>query len=224
MLNSLSGEGVLGVTAEDRLAAVEVGQVVDGQRRVVVEGVSSRTEVLGALLGARGRLDSDGSAVHVVFLGSGQLGCPSPCVTVRSSRDIRGDCDIVCSGGGAVLGRATTLDGQDDRPAGAGAGLHVGAQSDLAGTASMNGGALEAHGDRLACCGSVGNSRGRVECGSISTDLARVLRRGERTVGDGIRRVGDRIRQNHVTVSSAATYCQHSSSLVKEGRHDQEWY
>lgn len=175
MLHGLAREGVLGVTAEDRLAAVEVCQVVDGQRRIVVEGVRARTKVLGALLGARGGLDGDGSAVHVVLLGSGQLGRPSPRIAVRSRRNIRGDRDIVCSCRGAVLGGATALDGQDDRPTGGGAGLHVGGQGNLAGTASVNGRALEGHADRLACGGSVGNPRGRVEGGSISTNLAGVL-------------------------------------------------
>lgn len=51
MLNSLAREGVLGVTAENRLAAVEVGQVVDGQRGVVLKGISTGTNALGALLG-----------------------------------------------------------------------------------------------------------------------------------------------------------------------------
>lgn len=155
MLDSLSGEGVLGVTAEDGLAAVEGVQVVDGQRRVVVQGVASRTDALGALLGARGRLDGDGGAVHVVLLGSGLLRRPRPRVAVRASRDIRGDRDVVSSCGGPVLGRATALDGQDHRPAGGCAGLHVGGQGDLAGTTSVNSRALEGHADGLACSGSV---------------------------------------------------------------------
>lgn len=50
MLDSLAGEGVLGVTAKNRLAAVEVGQVVDGQRRVVLKGISTGTDALRALL------------------------------------------------------------------------------------------------------------------------------------------------------------------------------
>lgn len=155
MLDGLAGEGVFGVTAEDGLAAVEGGQVVDGQGRVAVEGVASCADVLGALLGARGGLDGDGGAVHVVLLGSRLLGCPGPRVAIGSSRHIGRDRDVVGCGAGSVLGRATALDGQDNRPAGGCARLHVGRQGDLARTTSVYGRALEAHGDRLA-------SRGRV--------------------------------------------------------------
>lgn len=50
MLNSLAREGVLGVTAQNRLAAVESVQVVDSQRGVVVKGISTGTDALRALL------------------------------------------------------------------------------------------------------------------------------------------------------------------------------
>lgn len=222
MLNSLARVGILGVTAEHRLAAVEVGQVVDGQRGVGLKGVSAGTDALGALLGARGGLDGDGSAVHVVFLCSRQLGSPSPCVAVSSSGNVRGDGDIVCSCARSVLGRATTLDGQDDRPASGCAGLHIGGQGDLARAASVDSRALEGHADGLACSGGVGNSGSRVECGSISTNLAGVLRRSERACGDRVHGVRYRVRKCNVSVRNAAAYCQHSSSLLEKRRHDED--
>lgn len=51
MLDSLAREGILGVTAEDRLAAIEVAQVIHGERGVVVKGISTGTNALRALLG-----------------------------------------------------------------------------------------------------------------------------------------------------------------------------
>lgn len=125
MLNVVSRERVLGVAAQHALAAVDGGQVVDGQRWVGVQGVGALADVLGALLGARGAGDGDGGAVHVVLLCSGQLGGPGPGVGVGAGGNVGGDLDVVCARTGAVLGGATALDGQDDGPPCACAGLHV---------------------------------------------------------------------------------------------------
>lgn len=175
MLNIGAGERVLGVGAEGGLAAVEIAKVVDCQGRVVVEGVAASADVGGALLRARGGLDGDGGTVHVVLLGARQLGGPGPSVAVGTGGDVRGDGDIVGAGGGTVFGRAATLDGEDDAPPRRLGGLHVGGQGDLAGAASVDGGALEGHGDALAGRHFIADTTGGVEGAGIAADLAGVV-------------------------------------------------
>lgn len=158
MLECGAWEGVLGVAAEDGLARVQVGQVVHGQRRVGVQGVGALADVLGALGGARGGLDGDGRAVHVVLLGSGLLGRPRPGVRVCPRGDFGGDLDVVGAGARSVLGGAAALDGQDDGPASARAWLHIGGKGDLARTTTVDSGSGEGHADRFTCSGRVGDA------------------------------------------------------------------
>lgn len=221
MLNIGARKRVLGIGAEGGLAAVEVGKIVDGQRRVVIKSVAAGADVGGALLGARGSLDSDWGAVHVVLLGARQFGGPGPGVTVCAGGDVGGNGNVVGAGGGAVLGRAATLDGENNAPPGRLGGLHVGGQGDLTGAAAVDGRALERHGDALARRHFVADATGRVEGASIAADLAGVVGPGGRkgTVGDGVGRVWSRVRQNHVGRGGRPPERQNGAKVVDERRH-----
>lgn len=128
-----------------------------------------------APLGARAALDGEWGAVHVVLGLAAELAGPCPGVRIVTGGDVGGDLNIVFTGAGTVLGRAASLDGQDDRPAGRGRGLHVGGQGDLAGATTVDGRASEGHLDRVSCGGRVGKAIGRVESGRVSAELARVV-------------------------------------------------
>lgn len=221
MLDGLARERVLGVGAEGGLAAVEVAHVVDSQGRVVVEGIAAGADVLRALLGARGGLDGNGGAVHVILLGAGELGGPGPGVRVCAGGDIGGDGHVVGTSAGAVLGGATTLNRQDDAPSGGLRGLHVGGQSDLARTTTVDGGTLEAHGNALASGDLVADAAGGVKGAGIAADLAGEVgaRRRERAVCDGIGRVRGRVREDHMGGGGRSPKGQHSGQVVGEGRH-----
>lgn len=98
-----------------------------------------------APLGAGAALDGERGAVHVVLRLAAELAGPCPGVGVVSGGDVCGDLDVVFTGAGTVLGRAAALDGQDDRPAGGGRGLHVGGERHLARTTTVNSRASEGH-------------------------------------------------------------------------------
>lgn len=221
MLDNVARVWVLGVGAQGGLAAVEVAEVVDGQGRVVVEGVAAGADVGGALLGTRGRLDGHGRAVHVVLLCTGLLGGPGPGVAVGAGGDVLGDVHVVGTGTGTVLGRAAALNGEDDAPPGGLRGLHVGGQGNLTGAASVDGGALEAHRNVLAGGVLIADATGGVEGAGGATDLARVVgsRRTQRAVGERVGRVRSRGRQDHVGRGCGSPNRQHSGDVVGKRRH-----
>lgn len=219
MLNRVTGVRVRGVAAQGRLARVEVGEVVDGKRRVAVHDIVTRAQVT---LGGGGSIHGDGSAVHVVLLRARQLRGPCPGVAVGTSWDVGRNGDIVRGSSSAVLGGAAAFDGQDDGPAGGLGGRHVGRQSNLARATLVDGGASKGHGEALAGSDIVGNAAGGVEGRGVSRDLAGKVgsRRGERAVRDGILAIRHRVGKNHMSRSSAATDCQHSGEVLNEGSHD----
>lgn len=202
MLNGGAREGVLGVGRQHRLAGVDLGQVVDCQGRVAVEGVAAGADVGGPPLGAAGGLDGDGGAVHVVLLSTGELAGPGPGVRVVSSGDIRRDLDIVSARAGAILGGAAALDAEDDRPTRRLGGLHIGRQGNLARATTVDSRAGEAHANSLSSGGRVRQAISRVECGSISRDLAGVVAGCERRVVRVSVRLGvgeDHVCRTHAT-------------------------
>lgn len=207
IVDVLTGVGEADVDALLGGAAVDVGDEHGGE---VGRALLDVALLLNIALGGAAALDGDGGTVHVHLTVADAVE-PGPGEGVLAFFDTLGN--LVgqrAFGAGAALGEvavhvrgAATLDRLDDHPLGVLGGLEILGQTDLAGTATVDGGTGEAQGHGLADLGDSLLIGSIVDTAALLAGEVTAIGQQRRVVEGGLA-VGSRLGHDHVSVDGGS--------------------